>query len=322
MCGRAFNVGDAVSISLGGLKMTRSRAVKRIGVSGVVFLLLAALLATPSAATVIRAGLGNDLPPGDDPGWANVGRRTGTVGSAVYLGDRWVLTAAHVGDGTVEFGGVAYGSEPGSWQPLHDPDDPGTPADLGLFRLDSAPVGLTGVNISQSAPLDTARVVGIGYGRDQASSETWWNSLWQKETGLEAYRGFELLGTFVKRWGENYIDGHPTLSSSGYTTHMLRTTFDQSGSADEMQSVPGDSGGGLFYKNDSDWELAGIFLLQGGHSGQPSLTAVYGNLTYAADLSRYEDQISAIVPEPSMLVMLLGVGMGCLVWSFWRRASR
>jgi hypothetical protein len=310
--------------------MARSRAVNRIGVFCVVFLMLATLLATSSAATVIRAGSGNagPPPPGDDPGWANVSGRIGAVGTAVYLGDQWVLTAAHVGGGTVELGGgVQYYMDPGSWQPLHDPNDPSKLADLGLFRL-TAPPGLPNLAISQSAPADGARVVGIGYGRDQASSETWWNSDWEKETGSEAYRGFELPSSFIKRWGENYIDpnGQVAFSLGGYTTHALQMTFDQSGSPNEMQAVPGDSGGGLFYKNGSDWELAGIWIARTTYSQgdpkQPDATAVYGNLSYAADLSRYRSQIMAIVPEPSMLVMLLGVGMGCLVWSFWRRASR
>jgi hypothetical protein len=288
--------------------------------------MLAAFLATPSAATVIRAGSGNTEAPAppDDPGWAHVGWRANYVGSVVYLGDRWVLTAAHVGAGDVQFGGAVYAPEPGSWQPLHDPVDPGKPADLALFRLTAAPPSLTGLSIVQSALPDGAGVVGIGYGLDQASSETWWNSNWEKKTGTEAYRGFELLGTFIKRWGKNDIDpnGQVVVSESGYTTHALQMTFDQSGSLDEMQAVHGDSGGGLFYKNGSDWELAGIWIARTYHDTnpkQPDATAVYGNLSLAADLSWYRSQIPVIVPEPSMLVMLLGVGMGCLVWSFWRR---
>jgi len=314
--------------------MARFRAVNRIGVYGVVFLMLATLLATPSAATVIRAGSGNTDAPGDDPGWANVGARMGTAGTAVYLGDRWVLTAGHVGGGTVDFGGVVYGMEPGSWQLLHDPDNSGTPADLGLFRLTAAPVGLYDLVISQSAPADGARVVGIGYGTNQASSETWWNGMWEKETGTEAYRGFELLSGRTKRWGKNDVDGTLVVDTgSPYRTHALAMDFDRFGGAgdDEMQAVPGDSGGGLFHKkNGTDWELAGIWIARDiyppdplhGVPQQPYDTAAYGNSSFAADLSQYRGQILAIVPEPSILVMLLGLGAGCLVWSVWRRAGR
>jgi hypothetical protein len=47
-------------------------------------------------AVVISAAsdAANLLAPGSDPGWANVGRLSGA--SAVYLGNRWVLTANHV----------------------------------------------------------------------------------------------------------------------------------------------------------------------------------------------------------------------------------
>ena len=84
--------------------------------------------------------------------------------------------------------------------------------------------------------------------------------------------------------------------------------FDRVGGAgdDEMQAVAGDSGGGLFYKNGTDWELAGILMAVGTSSGQPDDTAVYGNLTHAADLSRYRDQIVAIIPEPGTVLLFAG----------------
>jgi len=331
MSGWAFNIGDAVSISLGGLMMTRSRAVNRIGFSGVVFLMLATLWSTPAAATVIRSvdGRGNTSAPGDDPGWDNVGA-LGSAG-AVYLGNRGVLTAAHVWNeslSAVNFAGASYGIVAGSWIGLHDPDDPGTKADLGLLRITSAPPTLANLRISQSIP-NASEVVGIGFGQDRAASETSWDSDWNEVSPPGAYTGFKLEATHTKRWGENYVDGtEPIGIGSPYKTHALVMDFDQFGGAgdDEMQAVPGDSGGGLFYKNGSDWELAGIWIARTTYSQhepkQPETTAVYGNMSLAADLSQYRGQIMAIVPEPSMLVMLLGVGMGCLVWSFWRRASR
>ncbi len=74
----------------------------------------------------------------------------------------------------------------------------------------------------------------------------------------------------------------------------------------------------MFYKNDGNWELAGILISREIYAGQPSETAVYGNLSIAADLSRYRGQITSIVPEPSSLVML-AVGTGFLAWWSWRR---
>ena len=51
------------------------------------------------ALTIVAGGDGsqNTTAPADDPGFANIGIRGS--GSAVYLGDGWVLTATHVGAG-------------------------------------------------------------------------------------------------------------------------------------------------------------------------------------------------------------------------------
>ena len=57
-------------------------------------------------------GTGNTNAPADDPGWANVGVLG--IGNGVYLGDRWVLTAAHVGAGEIVLAGTTYAAEDGS----------------------------------------------------------------------------------------------------------------------------------------------------------------------------------------------------------------
>src|SRR5580704_15894094 len=60
------------------------------------------------ALSIVAGGDGtqNTTPPADDPGFANVGIRGS--GSGIYLGNGWVLTAAHVGAGWVWFNGVEY----------------------------------------------------------------------------------------------------------------------------------------------------------------------------------------------------------------------
>jgi hypothetical protein len=263
--------------------------------------------ATPSAALLIRGGDGNTSAPGDDPGWDNVGLLDG--GSAVYLGNGWVLTPAHVWDAgptTANFDGTDYGLDLGSWHQLHEPGDPATPADLGLLRLSGAPPsGLCGVVISQSPLPNNAEVLGIGYGTNYEPIETWWNWEWQKETGTPHYRGFQLTSGRTKRWGENNLDGNGQvlLESGAYTTHALQMTFNHLGGAgdNEMQAVPGDAGGGLFYNNAGQWELAGVFLARTTYFGDPGVTeddqpldtAVYGNESLAADLKPYAPQIFA-----------------------------
>ena len=57
--------------------------------------------------------------------------------------------------------------------------------------------------------------------------------------------------------------------------------------------------------------------------GQPSKTALYGNVTYAADLSFYYDEIDAVVslPEPAALPQIVG-GVALLLAVGHRRIRR
>jgi hypothetical protein len=71
-------------------------------------------MSPPARAVLIQTATGTDntTAPPDDPGWANVGERG--IGNGVYLGDRWVLTVAHVGDGGIVLDGATYSAEAGS----------------------------------------------------------------------------------------------------------------------------------------------------------------------------------------------------------------
>ena len=46
-------------------------------------------------------------------------------------------------------------------------------------------------------------------------------------------------------------------------------------------------------------ELAGIMGAIGTFSGQPSGTAVFGDITYAVDIASYQSAILAAIPEPA-----------------------
>jgi len=272
-----------------------------------------AITVAPAGAVVIRGGdgTGNTTAPTADPGWANVGQRG--VGSAVYLGNGWVMTAAHVGSGSVSFGGTDYSAVAGSTVRLHDPNNPSTLVDIVLFQIDGSPTGALDITISSSAPSRGSDVVAIGCGRNRQAEETWWNSSWEEQEGTPRYRGFEYDSGRTKRWGENDIDSKCVVNAGYGPTSALKMDFDRYGDQgdDEMQLVDGDSGGGLFYYNGTDWELTGMLMARGIRPGQPTDSAVYGNYSYAADLSVYYDQIGGIIttPEPASAMLLLSGGM-------------
>ena len=61
----------------------------------------------------------------------------------------------------------------------------------------------------------------------------------------------------------------------------------------EAQAVGGDSGGGIFQKSGSTWQLVGIILYEGILTGQLANTSVFGNLNDLANIATYAGQISA-----------------------------
>jgi hypothetical protein len=125
----------------------------------------------------------------------------------------------------------------------------------------------------------------IGHGLDRGGPVSW-----------EGHEGFAMLGSQSVRWGSNEIAGSGTLNGDA----AIATSFDEGGTPHEAQAQYGDSGGAVFAKNAQDqWELAGIIFAIDVYEGQPSYV-LYGNVTYAIDLSAYRGQIIAAVrPECS-----------------------
>lgn len=284
----------------------------------------ALLLPAPARGVIIDTitGSGNTSAPVDDPGWANLG--TVNNGSAVYLGNRWVLTANHVGSGTTTLSGTTYAAVPGSNVIITNNGAPGRTAntDLLMYRLATDP-GLPSLAIAAASPEATDAVTMIGAGRNRGASETWFVNVnttpytWTVDNVNPNAAGYFWDSTRTMRWGTNavtgssaWIDYNPGFFVSAYT---FTTTFDDlGGPSTEAQAAVGDSGGAVFYKNGASWELAGIMLAIDSYSGQPAGTAVFGNNTYAADLSYYRSQIVTVVPEPSafVLVAIAGVAAG------------
>jgi hypothetical protein len=253
-------------------------------------LALALLVSAPADALVFISGdgQGNNTPPPDDPGWDHVGRVGGLNG--IYLGNGWMLTANHVPTANANFNGAFYAAVPGSEVQLQNPDL--SLADLKVFRIDAFP-SLPLMKIRSTTPAADTNVTMIAGGALRGTATTWMG-----------YDGWFWGGTLGEHWATNKI------YDSGFVndTWAISTDFDKlsmGGTTHEGQGASGDSGGGLFVKNGSVWELAGVLFAIAPFPSQPDFTALQGkasqpvgNLTFAADLSVYRDQIIAITrPE-------------------------
>jgi hypothetical protein len=285
----------------------------------------------PAVIIDTLSGTGNTTAPSDDPGWANVGRLGD--GTGVYLGNNWVLTASHIGGGSIVLNGGTYAMLAGSGTRLTNGGQPGksTLTDLYLFRLATTPVGLVGVPIAAAATGSGAAVTMIGAGRDRGAFTQWsvntstgtnpW--VWTEVSADGNAAGYKTLETRTMRWGTNNVSGTGIWINAGFgDARALQTTFDGFPIySNEAQAAYGDSGGAVFHKNGSTWELSGLMLAVGGYSGQPdpATNAVFGNATYAADLSFYRPQIMAIVPEPAAIVLVVTAAGGLLIARSLRR---
>ena len=303
-------------------------------------LVVAGVSARPVRGVVIdrvNAGSANMTAPADDPGWNNVGGIS--IGTGVYLGYGWVLTANHIGSGAgITLGGVTYTMAPGTGHQLTNAGASGksTFTDLYMFQLQGALPNLPAIRIASSAPANGDTVTMIGRGSIQEANRTFWNVdtsagpvgpwVWTETTAASAnYAGYKTIGGGTMRWGTNVIDDNDWVLD-GYDFFALGTTFDPGVSNNEAQVVVGDSGGAVFVKQAGEWSLAGIIIATGVFPDQPggAGTAVYYNASYFADLSYYRPQIMALaVPEPAAMTQLLaagGIGVG-VCWFRRRRAG-
>lgn len=256
--------------------------------------LLAALLLPPlpAAAVIIASGdgTGNTIAPADDFGFANVG----TAGqSIVYLGRGWVITANHVASGPVQLGGDRYEAVPGSRVRLKNLGQPGPSPDVALFRLQKPWPELLELRIADRPPRIGQPVVLVGNGPERG-----------EPVQHQGANGWAWRAPSVLRWGTNRVEavGEPIRVGAGTVTTAFATDFSQDGATlHEAQVAVGDSGGAAFIERDGVWELAGVIFAARGLDDQPSRTSLYGNLTFAADLSAYRGQIVDLLNTPAPL---------------------
>jgi hypothetical protein len=273
-----------------------------------IIILVSLMLAAGSAfAVLISGGNGavNTTAPVDDPGWSNVGSiragkpgKEGSRASAVYLGDKWFITDYHVydldGPTGVVVGAVCYTVDSNSWTRLHNTKPPynGADTDQVLFQVKERPV-LQPLRIRSTAISSGANVIMTGNGYDRQTSLVYWDASWHVTNATSGVSSGYLWNTasMILRWGTNRVSSAAAYRGDyGYgNVRAFLTTFDSNGGSNECQAAPYDSGGGVFYKNGNNWELAGLILTVDNPAGN---AAVYGTYSYMSDISDFRDQIT------------------------------
>lgn len=246
----------------------------------------------PGAHALILGGAvaSQEAAPADDPGWANV--VTVNSSSGVYLGNGWMLTAAHVGSGSVTVGATTYNVQPGSTVRLKRPDASG-PTDLVMFRLAGDP-GLPALTLIGGTLPDATQVTMVGCGRRRGAAVNY-DFDWNAGAAEPIFVGYAWAES-AKGWGRNRTNSVVDVAYDDNVVRLYETVFDDGpeAEADEAQGALHDSGGGLFVKEGGNWLLAGIMLQASIFEGQPFTCAIFGNATYSADLATYRPQIEAL----------------------------
>lgn len=235
------------------------------------------------AVTVATPDGSHTSDPGTGVPWDSVIQVSSASG--VYLGGGWVLTAEHVYDNaypsTVVFGGVTYTEDLSYSFNLSNPPiiTGSATADLVLFRLTEEVPLLPTINVGTIPDATEITMIGFGGG---------------------------------KTWGINQTENPKNIynvNSGGLNTGSFRTDYDTA-TLGEGQAVVGDSGGGAFYYDGSEWKLGGIMIGIDTDSDP--------DLTYYADMEVYASEINSTialygsVPEPSTM-LLLGIGGGAFL---------
>jgi len=303
-----------------------------------------------SAPALIFWNLGNSAnqsDPGTGVPWnsvAAVSNSSGTSrsGSAIYLGDGYLLTANHVTISStysyVTFNGSDFyeidtsfkaGSRYAGKQVLSG--NGSVVLDLAVFKLKTVPTGVTPVLMltTPSEQIAPATIIGWGVGRADSSSLGNATVAWGNAT------------TSAKRWGLNEPKTFMPISYSGYSFNSIVTVAGASGPGyfpaglgnAEAALTLLDSGAALFQQISGTWYLIGVANTVEQQAGTNTSTFGIDSLTdsmsgdpkrgdqnFFTRISSYHTQIQALIPEPStggMIAMSL-----LFAWIFHSRKKR
>lgn len=279
----------------------------------------AALLVSTSAQAVILRGAGdltaNTTPPTGalaGSGWTT---QTDAGPCATAVGPRQLLTAAHLGISpgfALRFGGLVYPVV----RTTNAPD-----SDLRLLeiagRLEADSIARLTTHTNEIGH----GVVIHGRGGPRGAAVT------REGPDGPELRGWLWTGMGSRlRWGTNVIED-VVVEGGTNPGSFLRAWFDQDGGDDEATVSSGDSGGGVFLRENDGWSLAGVmnavqsefrrtadgvtFLAslfdrrsffewdsEVGWQVDPAATVQPGTLWQATRVSAYADWVTRVLGEP------------------------
>jgi len=274
--------------------MAKFKSMARVGIFSLAIL----------PVVVRSATIRDDVPDsdyvalGNDPAFAAVGIFSANLtGCGTLIAPDWVLTAAHLilgaQSGTFTLGGTAYSAT----QIITDPSWNGNPSagnDFALVHLSSSLTAIPPAFYTRSTMLgQTDTFVGYGF---TGTGLTGWKTLDGQKRGFQAV---------VNVNNPNF----------GNTALLFGATFESpANNALPLEGcvAPGDSGGGVFVNDGSQYYLAGVISLVASTTGNPNSS--YGNISGFDSILPALPWINSTigVPEPSSYALLLTSGIAVL----------
>jgi hypothetical protein len=232
----------------------------------------------------------------------------GYTGCGILIAPNWVLTAAHVltaaSSGTFSIDGTAYTST----SLFRDPAWNGNAMagnDFALMELNTPVTNVTPAAFY--AGTSEFGLIGtyVGYGFTG--------------TGLTGWKTLD----GQKRAFQNVIDSNFNNPAQIFGSLFINPHDPAAGNALPLEGcvAPGDSGGGVFIQEGSQYLLTGVISFVAATNG--SANSYYGNYSGFSRISTalpwIESTVPGLVPEPSVAALMWGTGL--LAFVFWRKKN-